>query len=420
MSHRSSLWLCGLVVAACGGAPPRDVSNVSLSSTQAEVAHNTHAITQVQPTERVLELLQAPDRLAEDRALDQHNRPRSSSPSWASPPGMRVAELGCGGGYTTELLARAVGSTGIVYGQNANLHDASIERAWAARLARPANAHVVRVDRNFSAPLPEQARGLDLVDLAVDYRSIPLGVDADAMNHAVHLALRRGGRYVVLDRTPPEGARLADLRALHTQESRGARREIEAAGFSFVSEGRFFRDARDPRDWDAIPGEKRTGEKPDRFVLVFVRPYIGDRRSRMSPMGGVSRRCRLGHSTLAQVRGRRERGGAGAVQTDDQHADAPRGQRLGEDRGRLLLGRDHRVADHAQRREGVEDRFVAKALARRRVRGARQEVPNQRRSARARGVDDHEDRAASLRRAEREEPAGDGRERVLEERPRLA
>ena len=271
MSHRSLLWLCGLAVAACSGAPPRDVSNVSLSSTQARVALNTHAITEVQPTERVLELLQAPDRLAEDRALDQHKQAAELLTFLGVSPGMRVAELGCGGGYTTELLARAVGATGTVYGQNANLHDASIEHAWAARLARPANAHVVRVDRNYSAPLPEQARGLDLVYLAVDYRSIPMGVDADAMNHAVHLALRRGGRYVVLDRTPPEGARLADLRALHTQESRGTRRQIEAAGFSFVSEGRFFRDARDPRDWDAVPGEKRTGEKPDRFVLVFER-----------------------------------------------------------------------------------------------------------------------------------------------------
>ena len=33
-------------------------------------------------------------------------------------PGMRVAELGAGGGYTTELLARTVGPNGTVYGQN--------------------------------------------------------------------------------------------------------------------------------------------------------------------------------------------------------------------------------------------------------------------------------------------------------------
>jgi len=32
--------------------------------------------------------------------------------------GMKVLDMGAGGGYSTELMARAVGPTGVVYGQN--------------------------------------------------------------------------------------------------------------------------------------------------------------------------------------------------------------------------------------------------------------------------------------------------------------
>ena len=48
---------------------------------------------------------------------------------------MRVAELGAGGGYTTELLARVVGPTGTVYGQNSPL---ILERFAEKPWTRPA------------------------------------------------------------------------------------------------------------------------------------------------------------------------------------------------------------------------------------------------------------------------------------------
>ena len=51
---------------------------------------------------------------------------------------MRVAELGAGGGYTTELLARVVGPTGHVYGQNSPfVLERFAEKPWSARLAKP-------------------------------------------------------------------------------------------------------------------------------------------------------------------------------------------------------------------------------------------------------------------------------------------
>ncbi len=261
--------------AACaGGAPPRDLSNAALPVTNANAIANTHAVREVEPMTRVRELLAAPDRAPEDRALDESRQAADLLTFLAVDRGMRVAELGCGRGYMTELLARAVGPGGGVVGQNAPAMLASpVETAWSARLSRPVDANVVRVDRPFADPFPPGTRGLDLVFLAIDYgQLVPFGVDRDAMNHAIHLALRRGGRYVTLDETPREGSITTDLRALHIDESRNARREIESAGFVFAAEGRFLRDGADPRDWDANPGVPAKGEKRDRFVLVFTKP----------------------------------------------------------------------------------------------------------------------------------------------------
>jgi predicted methyltransferase len=251
------------------------MSNASLPPTRAYVVGNMHAVQEVEPAPAVLELLAARDRAPEDRALDDSHQAAELLTFLSVAPGARVAELASGKGYLTELLARAVGPRGVVFGQNAPamLTSPSVRSAWTARLARPADANVVRVERNFDDPLPPSTRSLDLVFLALDYGDlVPLGVDRDAMNHAVHLALRGGGRYMVLEETPREGALLTDLHALHVEESRNARREIESAGFTFVSEGRFLRDSGDPRDWDASPRAPLRGEKRDRFVLVFEKP----------------------------------------------------------------------------------------------------------------------------------------------------
>lgn len=59
---------------------------------------------------------------APDRSADAGRWTRGAGrPSWAFAgvrPGMRVADLGAGGDYTTELLERTAGPQGTVYGQN--------------------------------------------------------------------------------------------------------------------------------------------------------------------------------------------------------------------------------------------------------------------------------------------------------------
>src|SRR5579859_5444044 len=60
----------------------------------------------------------ASDRSDEDRKTDERRQPAKLLDFAGVKPGMAALDLMAGDGYTTELLARAVGKTGKVYAQN--------------------------------------------------------------------------------------------------------------------------------------------------------------------------------------------------------------------------------------------------------------------------------------------------------------
>jgi predicted methyltransferase len=96
-----------------------------------------------------------------------------------------------------------------------------------------------------------------------------LGVRAERKSLEETAELRT---YVVLDFRPlVQGPAPLDLHALHT-ESRNVRRQVEAAGFDFVTEGRFLHDDPNPTEWKAILATSPTPlEEQDRFLLKFVK-----------------------------------------------------------------------------------------------------------------------------------------------------
>ena len=69
--------------------------------------------------QRIDEIVASPDRSAADRTNDLRRKPAQMLAFIGPRPGMVALDLSAGGGYTTELLARAVGPTGRVYGQSA-------------------------------------------------------------------------------------------------------------------------------------------------------------------------------------------------------------------------------------------------------------------------------------------------------------
>ncbi|MCI0573865.1 MAG: SAM-dependent methyltransferase [Myxococcaceae bacterium] len=218
---------------------------------------------------------EAPDRTDADRALDAGRKPTEFLDFIGVRPGMKVAELFVGGGYTTELLARAVGPEGRVYGQNSKwVLERFAEKPWSERLARPVMRNVVRVDRELDDPLPPEATGLDaVVSNAIYHDTVWLGVDRARMNKAIFDALRPGGVYVVVDSSARQGSGLSDVQTLHRIDENVVREEVQRAGFMLAEEAQFLRNPGDTRDWSASPGaagaRRGTG---DRFVLKFVKP----------------------------------------------------------------------------------------------------------------------------------------------------
>jgi len=220
-------------------------------------------------------IVAAPDRSEADRALDAGRHPAEMLAFFGIRPGMRVAEIGAGGGYTTELLARAVGPTGRVYGQNSKfILERFAAKPWSERLAKAVNAVVVRVDREFDDPLPPEAKDLDaVISVLIYHDTVWMETDRARMNAAIFKALRSGGIYGVIDHSARASAGVSEVKTLHRIEESAVVKEIEKAGFKLEASADFLRNPSDARDWNDSPsaaGERRGTS--DRFVLKFKKP----------------------------------------------------------------------------------------------------------------------------------------------------
>ena len=222
-------------------------------------------------------ILDDPARPASERALDPGRHPAELLAFLDLKPGMKTADIGAGMGYTTFLLARAVGPTGRVYAQNPRfVRDRFTEPGFTERMATPAFANVVRVDQEFDQPLPADVRDLDLIINFLFYHDAYwMKVDVAAMNRAIFTALRPGGAYVIVDHSALAGAGSTGSQTLHRVEESQVRREVEAAGFRLETTADFRRSPADTRDWNASPraaeAAGRRGQA-DRFILKFVKP----------------------------------------------------------------------------------------------------------------------------------------------------
>ena len=266
-------------LAACGGEatpPPKTAPAPSTAPSGA-----TSAAPSAQPAasgevpKELRAIVEASDRDDADKKLDAGRKPAELLAFAGIKPGMRVAEIAAGGGYTTELLARAVGPTGAVFGQNTPwMLEKFADKPWSARLAKPVNAKVAKVTRELDDPLPPEAKDLDAVlDVLFYHDTFWLKVDRAKMNQAIFRALKPGGVYVVVDHSAKKGAGANDVQTLHRIEESIVREEIEKAGFKLAASAEFLRSPGDSRDWNASPGA--AGDKrgtSDRFVLRFVKP----------------------------------------------------------------------------------------------------------------------------------------------------
>jgi predicted methyltransferase len=270
-SLRTILAVC--LLTACA-APPKAQLLPPPAPPSALPAQAVPSQPELTPHARAEAVVTAGDRSEADRGLDAGRKPVELLTFSGVAPAMRVADHGAGGGYTPALLARAVGSGGVVYGQNSKFILGFAEASWSARLATPAMKQAVRVDREFDDPLPAEAKDLDLVTMVLFYHdTVWLKTDRARMNAAIFAALKPGGHFLILDHSAKAGDGLSAVQSLHRIEESVVKDELQKAGFVLEAQSDAWRDATDTRDWSASPrtaGERRGHS--DRFALLFKKP----------------------------------------------------------------------------------------------------------------------------------------------------
>ena len=214
-------------------------------------------------------LMAAPDRSDADRQADKRRDPLPFLAFTGVRPGMKVLDMGAGGGYSTELMARCVGPNGTVYGQNPPDFGGRAKDNFEKRIATPAMKNVAPTLRKFDDPMPPEVRDLDLITFLFAYHDVSyMPVDRAEMNRKMFAALKPGGFLVIADHSAKAGSGTTVAKTIHRIEESTLRSEIEAAGFKFVGAGDFWRQPGDPRDFNV---NRPTGPV-DNFVLKFQRP----------------------------------------------------------------------------------------------------------------------------------------------------
>ena len=244
-SFRAAAWLVAGMLAGCVGMSDR------------------------QPAADYAAIVAASDRSEADRKTDQRRDPAKLFAFAGVGPGMTVLEMGAGGGYTAEMLARAVGPGGKVYAQDQPPVMERASEAYASRAQGPAMKNVVYVLRPFEDPLPPGVGNLDAITFFFAYHdTVHMGVDRAQMNRRLYALLKPGGTLVVADHSARAGDGVGVTKSLHRIEESSLTREIEAAGFRLVATGDFLRHPEDKRDMIVF----RAPTPVDEFVLKFQKP----------------------------------------------------------------------------------------------------------------------------------------------------
>jgi predicted methyltransferase len=262
----------GIVIAAAGSRTGYGADNNPAGSA-GTVQHQT-AIPEANIPKAIIDAVNSPDRPPNDREMDVNRKPAQVMAFYDIKPGMHVADLWAGGGYTTELLALIVGPQGKVYSQNppADSKFQKMDAAWQARLKQPILTNVTAITEPFSAPDVLQGvppNSLDAVFINLNYHDVVgMGFSTKSMNEAVFRVLKPGGEYCIVDNSAKYGTGARDASTIHRIDINYVIKEVEQSGFNLTATSDVLRNPKDDR---TLPFWKMNHQQ-DRFILKFVKP----------------------------------------------------------------------------------------------------------------------------------------------------
>jgi predicted methyltransferase len=208
-----------------------------------------------------------PDRPKLDMTKDAARKPLEILKFSKIEPGIKLLEIGAGGGYTTELVSRIIGPNGKVYAETL-----SPRRISGNRLE-----NVVALKRHKLFQLPDvlsehqvKSNELDVVIIFFALHDVLMNsrIDHDEFLSNLYKLLKPGGHLVVLDNAAEPDSGLQYTRTLHRIGENFVKEKVLAAGFKWDAESKVLRNYNDDlkKAWSRLKGTQ------DRFSFRFVKP----------------------------------------------------------------------------------------------------------------------------------------------------
>jgi predicted methyltransferase len=223
------------------------------------------------PASLVASAVADPARPADARAVDPLRKPAETLAFSGVRPGMTVGEFYPGGGYFTMMLSHVVGPGGHVYGIENAVWKGAVKADQ--ELVASGNWKNVSID---AAPFGTVTfpKPLDLAWVTQNYHDLKIAefgkVDTLAFDRAVYQALKPGGIYFILDHQGPANLTAEQIAKMHRINRDVVVKEVTAAGFKLVAEGKFLRRPSDDHTKPIF--DKAVQGHTDQYALKFVKP----------------------------------------------------------------------------------------------------------------------------------------------------
>jgi predicted methyltransferase len=218
----------------------------------------------------------APERSAKDRERDARERPAELLAFAGLEPGMKVADVFGGGGYWSELIQLAVGSSGSVTLLNNpgywNFARDDLKERFADNRMAAISQRVAE-----SCDLGLGSDQYDMIMMFMAYHDIhwvdePGGwpaIDTNRFLDQLHAALKPGGRLLIVDNAAAAGTGKSAVNALHRIEESFSRKDIEGRGFVYEKSWDGYRNPSD--DFTKLVFDPAVRGKTDRFTHLYRR-----------------------------------------------------------------------------------------------------------------------------------------------------
>jgi ubiquinone/menaquinone biosynthesis C-methylase UbiE len=181
---------------------------------------------------------------------NQWQRPAEIVQVLAIQPGDTVAEIGCGSGYFSLKLSRAVGKAGRVYAED--IRRLPLVFLWFRAILK--NDLNIRVVHGAERDPHLGVKGVNEALIANTFHEL---ADRQAILTYMRQSLISGGRLVVVDRAPPSTRREEDPLAQHEISAERVESELRAAKFEIAArDDDFIEKDPDNENWWLIVARK--------------------------------------------------------------------------------------------------------------------------------------------------------------------